>query len=226
MTLYETAKQIAIVAHSGKFRRDKKTPYITHVDKVLENLRDSDPEGVRWGDSLYAIAALHDVLEDCEEWTPERLEKAGIPWDVVEGVVVLTKKKNESYWNYLARVRQSEVCRRIKIADIQANLSDGPTARQVLKYAGALTYLLGGTEEYIDRTEVYVLEIEHRHGNDITVYHSREAAEDSLLEYVKSYWELEIEDDVEKPEDDAELVDAYFEEMDNEFYNIECVAVV
>lgn len=127
------AEQIATRAHTGQFRRDRKTLYIEHPKEVVKRVNTEDEIFVAW---------LHDVIEDTGE-TEESLRIAGVPGDVIVAVKAMTHLKDESYWDYLKRAKQNSLSKTVKIADILANLSDTPTERQIKKYAKGLLYLLG-----------------------------------------------------------------------------------
>ena len=127
------AKDVAHIAHSGQFRRDRVTPYIQHVhDVVLRS--DSTVEKI--------VAYLHDVIEESSH-TVESLLNMGFSIEVVGAVDSVTKKEGESYHNFVSRARRNIIGRKVKLHDIMSNLSDDPTNRQILKYAKALTNLLG-----------------------------------------------------------------------------------
>ena len=127
-----TVKLLAMSAHAGKFRRDGITPYITHPEAVAKRLRgDDEAEMVAW---------LHDVIEDTDLRESEMLWR-GVPRDVIEAVVILTKGSRVNYDDYLARVKAHPVARKVKIADMLANLADTPTEAQIVKYARGLLFL-------------------------------------------------------------------------------------
>lgn len=127
------ASLIARKAHDGQFRRDKVTPYITHPEAVVELLGGEHPD-------VIATAWLHDVLEDTDT-TESDLIAGGMPYSVIQEVLILTKKRGETYAAYLRRVDMSSIARKVKIADIRHNLSDAPSPKQVVKYTNALDYL-------------------------------------------------------------------------------------
>ena len=129
-----TAESIAADAHSGVYRRDRVTPYITHVADVVRRVA-GDP-------AAEAVAWLHDVLEDEPRWTPRRLAIFGIPPALIKVVEILTKPKAQSYPDYIKVVGAHPLATKVKIADILSNLSDDPTERQLRKYVKALDYLL------------------------------------------------------------------------------------
>ncbi|MFO1446665.1 MAG: hypothetical protein U1F61_00700 [Opitutaceae bacterium] len=127
------AAQTAAEAHAGQFRRDGVTPYLKHPEAVVARVRgDASAEAVAW---------LHDVLEDTP-LTVEDLRRRGIPDEVVGAVSLLTKGEGCDYGAYLARVRDHPLARKVKIADMLANLSDHPTERQIVKYAQGLLVLM------------------------------------------------------------------------------------
>jgi hypothetical protein len=129
------ARSIATKAHEGQFRRDGVTPYIAHPRAVAMRLSLE-------GHDRATIEAgwLHDVLEDTEV-TISELKRAGISERVIEAVVLLTRRDNQSYEDYLKGVASSPVARLVKLADIHHNMSDAPTDKQVVKYTKALAYL-------------------------------------------------------------------------------------
>ena len=126
------AERIATEAHAGQFRRDGVTPYLMHPAAVVSRV-EGDPEA-------QVVAWLHDVLEDTTQ-TPETLLKAGLPPQLVETVELLTKDGSIAYEDYLEQVASSPLATKVKIADMLSNLADGPTTRQIRKYATGLLRL-------------------------------------------------------------------------------------
>ncbi len=123
---------IARKAHKGQMRRDGKTPYIKHVEKVVSLVDDEDLQCVAW---------LHDVIEDTD-YTAQHLSDAGVDQFIVWIVgQILTHRKDMPYLLYIEAIKGSEAAKKVKIADIVANLSDSPTSRQVVKYHRALFIL-------------------------------------------------------------------------------------
>lgn len=92
---------------------------------------------------MIAAAWLHDILEDTGA-TSESLFNAGIPHEVIDALLVLTKSKGESYEEYLDMVSMNGIARQVKVADMLHNLSDKPTKRQIIKYSKGLLLLLDG----------------------------------------------------------------------------------
>lgn len=134
------ARLLAERAHLGQFRRDGRTCYIEHPLDVRRRV-DGDPPAE-------ATALLHDTMEsDAAEVLPEEvLRTNSIPEDVIEAVKLLTHAQGETYRAYLLRVRENALAKKVKIADILANLSDTPTERQIVKYAKGLLTLMDKEE--------------------------------------------------------------------------------
>jgi (p)ppGpp synthase/HD superfamily hydrolase len=130
--LLQRAEEIARQAHKDQFRRDGKTPYITHVEDVVSRLEGENEKIVAW---------LHDVVEDTDV-TVEDLRKE-FPIYISYAVDQLTHEPNAPYHGaYIHSIGQNPLARHVKIADILSNMSDQPTPRQVKKYTKALGILL------------------------------------------------------------------------------------
>ena len=125
------AEQLATQAHAGQFRRDGKTPYINHPRDVVSRVEDIDAKIVAW---------LHDVLEDTDV-TEEALYDSGFTYPQIHAIKLLTKQPGQSYDDYLDYITMSNIARRVKIADMQSNLADDPTERQIEKYSAGLDKL-------------------------------------------------------------------------------------
>jgi len=130
--LDEQCQELSRHVHMGQFRRGKNAdPFFEHPYRVAENFR---------GDSmLYGVALLHDTIEDTD-MTEEKMLDTIIP-SIVEKVVRLTHLKEESYWEYLEKVKECPLCTRVKLMDILDNISDDPTENQTAKYRKAVLFL-------------------------------------------------------------------------------------
>ena len=78
--------------------------------------------------NAFLAGLLHDSLEDGYA-TEGELRSGGIPDDVVNAVLILTRQDGERYVDYIERVRRgvhdqnvSELARRVKLADAEINL--------------------------------------------------------------------------------------------------------
>lgn len=129
---------LAFCAHAGQYRRGPgKVPYIEHPIAVAARLKDPVDK---------AVALLHDTVEmDCAHAIPTWvLYDSGLPWEVIDGVMTLTRLHDESYEQFIERVatHRDGKWAHVKRADIWANLADRPTAKQRTRYEAALKVLL------------------------------------------------------------------------------------
>ena len=134
--LLVVAREIAIKAHKGQFRRDGQTPYINHPIDVRHRVMNRGG-----GERAQAVAYLHDVLEDTNV-TMHDLIEAGFSLDIVNAVLALSKLNGIDYDEYLSLVKQNDLAREVKIADMLSNLADSPTNKQIKKYAKGLAFLV------------------------------------------------------------------------------------
>ena len=111
----EKALRLAIVLHYGQSRKITNEPYINHPKRVAECFLD---------DKTKASAYLHDTLEDTKITEQELREF--FPDYVVETVKILTRKKDENYFDFIMRIKNSSNldALMIKSADINDNLRD------------------------------------------------------------------------------------------------------
>ncbi len=123
------AVQVAEEAHRGQFRKDGKTPYITHPMAVADSLLDADDK---------IVALLHDVVEDTK-LTVRDLKKNFPAW-ICDAVGTLTHWSMESYLDYILRVKKYPITRRVKMADLRHNMKTAE-GHQLGKYRLAL-YIL------------------------------------------------------------------------------------
>jgi (p)ppGpp synthase/HD superfamily hydrolase len=140
------AERVARQAHHAQYRRDGKTPYITHPQRVAGRCQGNL--------KAQAVAWLHDVIEDTDV-DRKFLKLQGIPEDIIQAVEVLTKPEGlgrdyTSYMLYIAKVKENESARLVKIQDILDNMTDKPTERQMYRYSQALVKLVWTGKEYYE----------------------------------------------------------------------------
>jgi (p)ppGpp synthase/HD superfamily hydrolase len=106
----ERAIQIAVEAHYGQ--KDKgNSAYILHPLRVMHNVKEYNEK---------IIAILHDVIEDTNV-TLDDIRNEGYPEEIIFALDCITKRKGEVYKDYLDRVKQSELSRIVKLADLEDN---------------------------------------------------------------------------------------------------------
>ena len=116
MSSEQRAIEIATTAHSGQTRWGGE-PFIVHPLAVAEAFR------YRKDGDYRIVALLHDVVEDGGV-TAKQLWEEGFSARVCAAVHILTKVEDEAYDQYIGRLLDStELVRRVKIADIEHNLS-------------------------------------------------------------------------------------------------------
>ena len=133
--LVTLANDIMLEAHAGHFRRDGVTPYRHHPEAVAKSLLGQS--GV-----VVAVALLHDTMEDAPDFTPDVLLMRGIPKQIIDILQILTHPKYTDYFAYIHKVKTNPIAKMVKLADIQHNLSDAPSQRQIEKYAKAVDILI------------------------------------------------------------------------------------
>jgi len=112
MNIIEKSLEIALRAYGGKQDKAGKA-YVLHPLRMMLKM-DTEEE--------MSVALLHDVIED-SDITSDDLLQAGIPSTVVDAVVILSKKDNESYDAFIDRVLGNSLAAKIKTADIEDNIN-------------------------------------------------------------------------------------------------------
>lgn len=135
--IINSAIEFATKLHEGQVRRDGK-PYISHPVSVCEKVRAYlKGRSHIYGTTEFLVTALfHDICEDVELYknNPEQLANDFLAiYHINEGfdkerlianLHDLTKREGESYLDFILRAGKNHYSRRVKIADIQHNLSD------------------------------------------------------------------------------------------------------
>jgi (p)ppGpp synthase/HD superfamily hydrolase len=143
MSTLARAIEIAVAAHSGQ--TDKAgAPYILHPLRVMLALE---------GEEDRIVDVLHDVIEDCPGWTPERLRAEGFSESVLLALAHVTKlADDEEYSAFIARAALNPISRRVKRADLVDNLDvrrlpsvSDKDGRRLTKYLAALAQLGAGS---------------------------------------------------------------------------------
>jgi (p)ppGpp synthase/HD superfamily hydrolase len=112
MANLEKAILIAVRAH--KNQRDKAgQTYILHPLRLMLKM-DSETEMI--------AAVLHDVVED-SIWTVADLGKQGFSEEVLAVLDCLTRREQETYDEFIERVKLDPTARKIKIADLEDNMA-------------------------------------------------------------------------------------------------------
>lgn len=94
-------------------------PYITHLLSVQK--RFTDRYGCMDYDCVVACV-LHDILEDTDTTEQELLDVEYVTERAVELVKILTRRKDETYMEYIRRVAMNPFARPIKLCDLEDNM--------------------------------------------------------------------------------------------------------
>jgi (p)ppGpp synthase/HD superfamily hydrolase len=122
----EKAIKIAVEAHTGQVDKGG-NPYILLPLRVMLSLNSEDER---------IVGVLHDVVEDCEGWTWERLKDQGCSDEIIAALKSVSKTPEEEaeyqalpederlghYLEFIQRAKANKIGRRVKEADIRDNL--------------------------------------------------------------------------------------------------------
>lgn len=113
MTTLERAIEIAREAHWGQVDKAGEE-YIGHPLRVMEAGRTLEEK---------IVGVLHDVVEDSEEWSFERLEQEGFAPKIIEALRCVTKlSATEPYDKFIARVKENRLAVAVKLNDLTDNM--------------------------------------------------------------------------------------------------------
>lgn len=109
--MYEKALQIAHEAHAGQ--KDKAgNDYISHPIRVAQRCKSNDAK---------IVALLHDTIEDTSI-TPTALRNYGFSDKIIEAILSVTRKEDETYAEFIERAAQNHIGKEVKIADLEDNM--------------------------------------------------------------------------------------------------------
>ena len=133
--MIEKAIEIAISVHAGQkdLGGDR---YIFHPLRVMMKMRSIDEK---------VVAVLHDVIEDSNI----DLYSLDFPPHVLRALEAMTKNKGEKYQDYIKRVAQNSIAKKVKIADLEDNMDitrlfslTKKDHKRISKYQEAWAYLM------------------------------------------------------------------------------------
>jgi (p)ppGpp synthase/HD superfamily hydrolase len=149
----ERAIEIAVSAHRGQVDKAG-APYILHPLRVMLSLSTKEER---------IVGVLHDLVEDCEGWTFEKLSEVGFSaeiidalksvtkYDAIKNPVLLNRPSNnadETYEEFVRRAAANRIGAKVKRADLIDNMDwsriTEPTAKdleRMIRYKKALAYL-------------------------------------------------------------------------------------
>ncbi len=108
--MLDNANKFASRVFNGR-TDEKGEPYINHAMRVADKM-ETEFEKI--------VAVLHDVLEDTD-CSIHDLQDAGFAREVIECVEQLTRKSDFTYFEYIEDIATSEVCKKVKLAELEDN---------------------------------------------------------------------------------------------------------
>lgn len=120
MTIKEIAINIIQLAFEKKKDKAGK-PYIDHLWRTAENAKNHYTYDTT--EELEVVALLHDLLEDCPEWTPYHLMAIFNNQVIVDAVLTLTKKDDIPYDDYIKSIKRNSIATAVKLGDIEDNIN-------------------------------------------------------------------------------------------------------
>lgn len=122
--MVKKAVLIAFDAHSGVFD-DSGMPYVLHPLHLAEHF---------YQENLVITSLLHDVVEDTD-WTIERLQEQGFDQEILIALTLLTHKEGLSYAEYIDNLKDNDIARKVKIADLLHNMDASRTPKRAEYFA-------------------------------------------------------------------------------------------
>ena len=154
----ELAEHIARERHTGQTDKGGH-PYIGHPRRVAARVSTPLERTVAW---------LHDTMEDTG-YTATMMRADGFDEQVIEAVMLLTHRPHEPYTDYIRRLADNPVARRVKLADLADNMDitrlpdeerdSEATRRRMEKYRKAVEYLIALTPETEHDTPIITAEL-------------------------------------------------------------------
>ena len=125
---------IAFEAHQGQFSINGE-PYILHPLRLLIKAKSNEER---------IIAILHDVIEKTNISLAD-LKNKGFNQNIISSIDSLSKRRSESYIEYIERLMQNKISVKIKLLDLADNIkihsennANGIYDAKIIQYRNAL----------------------------------------------------------------------------------------
>lgn len=137
----KTKKALKLCYEAHKDQVDKSgLPYVFHPFHLAEQMQD---------ENTTIVALLHDVVEDTD-YTLDDLRAMDFGDEVMEALSYMTHDQAVPYMEYVAKIREHDIARTVKLADLRHNSDitrldwvDQKALDRVEKYAQAIRLLEG-----------------------------------------------------------------------------------
>jgi (p)ppGpp synthase/HD superfamily hydrolase len=113
-----SAFHFMLTAHEGQ--KDKVgNAYWEHPLRVAKKCQEAE-----YGTSAIIVGLLHDVLEDTQYTLEDICQKVALSEDEQKALILLTRKSDETYAEFIERIAQSAhpIAIRVKIKDLEHNM--------------------------------------------------------------------------------------------------------
>lgn len=107
----EDAIKLALEKHHGQTDKAGE-PYILHPLRVMAQMQ-TEAEQI--------VGVLHDVVEDSDV-TLETLRSLGYSEEIVTAIDHLSRREDESYEQFIQRIKPHPLAVRVKLADLRDNM--------------------------------------------------------------------------------------------------------
>ena len=136
--LLDRAILIAAKSHLGQVGRDGE-PYVLHPIRMMIQAKTGEEK---------TVAVLHDVIEKTSV-DITYLREAGFSDKIIQAIDSLTRRDSESYDEYIDRVEKNDLAIKIKIIDLDDNMSslehcrsNREASKKLIKYQKARERLI------------------------------------------------------------------------------------
>lgn len=111
MPTFEDAIILAARAYRGRVDKEGQ-PKIFHHIRVMLRFNNANER---------IVAILHDLIK-ANGFVLDHLRTTGYSEEILQALDCLTRRKNESYEQFVERVKENPIARKVKIADLEDNV--------------------------------------------------------------------------------------------------------
>lgn len=111
MPTFEDAIILAARAYRGRVDKEGQ-PKIFHHIRVMLRFNNANER---------IVAILHDLIK-ANGFVLDHLRTTGYSEQILQALDCLTRRKNESYEQFVERVKENPIARKVKIADLEDNV--------------------------------------------------------------------------------------------------------